>query len=109
MNRIRDALRDHLLLIVACAMLLNGFLQVQVARQSVEVQRQQREFMKQWAEAVQYIAHWQGPTQLREETTIDGKVASLTLQEARANQDVDILIERMRVGLQRFSEVPNAR
>lgn len=109
MNRIREAFQDHMLLIVAVAMLLNGFLQVQVMRQQRDIQGQQRDFMEVWAKRVGVIAEWQGPTQMQTNTERDGAQFALTMQQARSADDVDVLIQRMQQGLRRMKGVPNAR
>lgn len=98
MIRVRQAFQDHMLLIVAVAMLLNGYLSVVVARQ-------QRDFMEQWAAKVGVIAEWQGPDQLRTSLKIDGDPADFTIQEARGFMDVENLVNRKRDSLKRIAKM----
>jgi hypothetical protein len=92
-----------LLLIVAVALLLNGFLQVQVSRQQRDILAAHEQQMERWAEAVSYIARWQGPTQMRTACELDSKAVDMTFQEARGVADVEILVNRTRDGLQRLA------
>lgn len=107
MNRLKNAILDNplasALLVVAVAMLLNGFLLVQVTRQSVSVQEQQRDFMEQWATRVGVIAQWQGPTSLVTHTSVDGREATLGIQEARGPLDVENAWDRTADGLKRLA------